>query len=48
MKLAKNNFRLGEIQPSPVLLDYASAFFPNKGPQRVLLGEQIDPILHFR
>ena len=48
MKLNKNNFRLGEIQPSPVLLDYASALFPSKAPQRVLLGEQLNPILHFR
>ena len=48
MKLNKNNFRLGEIQLSPVLLDYASALFPSKGPQRVLLGKQLDPILHFR
>ena len=48
MKLNKNNVRLGEIQPSSVLLDYASALFASKGLQRVLLGEQLDPILHFR
>ena len=51
MKLIKNNFRLGGIQPSSVLMDCPNALLPYKSAlllkQRVLLAEQFDPILSF-
>ena len=31
MKFIKNNFRLGRIQPAPLLLDCPSALLSNKG-----------------
>ena len=51
MKLIKNNFQLGGIQPLPALLDCLIAPLSNKGAvllmRRALLGEQFDPILSF-
>ena len=51
MKLNKNNFRLGGIQPPPVLLGCPSTFLSNKGTlllkQRAIFGEQFDSILLF-
>ena len=52
MKLIRNNFRLGGIQPPLVLLYCPSALLSNKGAlllkRGALFGEQFDPILHFR
>ena len=51
MKLIKNNFQLGGIQPPPVVLDCPSALLSNKVAlllkQRALFGEQFDPTLIF-
>ena len=51
MKLIKNNFRLGGIQPPPVILYCPSAILSNNGglllKQRALFGKQFDPILSF-
>ena len=51
MKLIRKNFRLGWIQPAPVLLDFPSALLSNKGAlllkRRALFGEQYLPILSF-
>ena len=51
MKLIKNNFQFGGIQPPPVLLNCPSALLSNKDvllfKRRALFGEQFDPILSF-
>ena len=51
MKLIRKNFRLGWIQPAPVLLDFPSALLSNKGAlllkRRALFGEQYLSILSF-